>query len=36
MPLEVGRTNISDPVKRDANMEDILENVGSASWGGHT
>jgi hypothetical protein len=31
MPLRVGRTNIGDPVKR-ANMEDMLENVGSAGW----
>jgi hypothetical protein len=31
MPLRVGRTNITDPVKR-ANMEDMLENIGSAGW----
>jgi phage gp29-like protein len=31
MPLRVGRTNIGDPVKR-ANMEDMMENVGSAGW----
>jgi phage gp29-like protein len=31
MPLRVGRTNIGDPVKR-ANMEDMLENIGSAGW----
>jgi len=31
MPLRVGRTNIGDPVKR-ANMEDMMENIGSAGW----
>ena len=31
MPLRVGRTNITDPTKR-ANMEEMLENIGSAGW----
>jgi len=32
MPLRLGKTNIGDPVRR-ANMEEMLENMGTAAWG---
>lgn len=32
MPLRLGKTNISDPERRE-NMENMLENMGSAAWG---
>jgi phage gp29-like protein len=32
MPTRIGRTNISSPKHRE-NMEDMLENMGSAAWG---
>ena len=32
MPTRIGRTNINSPTHR-ANMEDMLENMGSAAWG---
>lgn len=32
MPIRIGKTNIQNKVSR-ANMEDMLENMGEASWG---
>jgi phage gp29-like protein len=32
MPFRLGKTNISSPENRD-NMEDMLENMGTAAWG---
>ena len=32
MPIRIGKTNINNPDNR-ANMEDMLENMGSAAWG---
>ncbi len=32
MPLRLGKTNIGDPERRE-NMEEMMENMGSAAWG---
>lgn len=32
MPIRIGKTSINNPLNRD-NMEDMLENMGTAAWG---